>query len=106
APLRARHEAEVAQMDERIERYGQRGSGAAELDRRHKREARRLRTDELRLGLSALAAVYREELVVAADSTPALAGLAAVQETAEAILLNPNEELLLLALALKLPTLT
>lgn len=106
APLRARHEAEVAEMDERIERYGQRGSGAAELDRRHKREARRLRADELRLGFAALAAVYREELGVAADPTAALAGLAAVQETAEALLYNPNEELLLLALALKLPSLT
>ena len=105
APLRARHEAEVAELDERIERYGQRGSGAADLDRRHKRETRRLRTDELRLGLGAVAAVYRDELVVAADPTQALAGIAAVQETAEALEFNPNEELLLLALALKLPPL-
>ncbi len=105
APLKARHVEEVADLDARIERYGQRGSGAADLDRRHKREARRLRTDELRMGLGALAGTYREELVVAADPTVALAGLAAVQATAEALVRNPNEELLLLALALKLPTL-
>lgn len=106
APLKARHVVEVAELDERIERYGQRGSGAADLDKRHRREARRLRTDELRLGLGALATVYRDELVVAADPTAALAGLAAVQRVAESIEFNPNEELLLLSLALELPPLT
>jgi len=105
APLKARHEAEVAEMDERIERYGQRGSGTAELDKRHKREVRRLRTDELRLGLAALANVYRDELLVAADPSAALAGIAAVQDAAEGLLHNPNEELLLLGLAMKLPPL-
>lgn len=105
APLRARQEREVAEMDERIERYGQRGSGAADLDKRHKRETRRLRTDELRLGLAAVAGVYRDELLVAADPAAALEGLAAVQATAEAIEFNPNEEMLLLSLALRLPPL-
>ncbi|MBX3313708.1 MAG: AAA family ATPase [Actinobacteria bacterium] len=105
APLRVRHEAEVAELDERIERYGQRGSGAADLDKRHKRETRRLRTDELRLGFAALAGVYRDELVVAADPTAALAGIEAVQRAAEALEFNPNEELLLLDLALRLPPL-
>ncbi len=105
APLRARHEAEVAELAERVERYGQRGSGAADLERRHKRESRRLRTDELRLGLAALGAAYRDELVVAADPNPALGALAALHETGEALIRNPNEELLLLALALRLPSL-
>ncbi len=91
---------------ERIERYGQRGSGAAkELEDRHKREIRRLRTDELRMGLGSLAATYRDELAVAADPSAALAGLEAIQETAEPLVRNPNEELQLLALALRLPTL-
>lgn len=106
APLKARHEAEVTELDERIERYGQRGSGAADLDKRHKREARRLRTDELRMGLGALAAAYRDEMAVAADPTLALGALDLIQETAEAITYNPNEELLLLNLALRLPPLT
>ncbi len=105
APLRARHEAEVAELAERVERYGQRGSGAADLDKRHKREARRLRTDELRMGLGSLAAAYRDELSVAADPTAALTGLAAIQKAAEALVRNPNEELLLLSLALRLPSL-
>ena len=105
APLKARHVQEVAEVEERIERYGQRGSGSSELEKRHKRESRRFRVDELRLGLGALAAVYRDHMVVAADRTESLAGLAAVQEAAEGIIYNPNEELLLLALASKLPSL-
>ena len=106
APLRARHEAEVVELAERVERYGQRGSGAADLDKRQKRETRRFRTDELRMGLGSLAAAYRDELAVAADPQAALAGLAAIQEAAEALVRNPNEELLLLALALRLPSLS
>jgi DNA polymerase-3 subunit delta' len=105
APLRERQEAEAAEMTERVERYGQRGSGAKLLEERHKREKRRLRTDEVRLGLGALAGVYRDELVVAADPAPALAALAAIQEAAERLIRNPNEELQLIALALRLPSL-
>lgn len=106
APLKARHETEVAELDERIERYGQRGSGAADLDKRHKREVRRLRTDELRMGLGALAATYRDEMAVSADPAPALRALTVIQETAEALIYNPNEELLLLDMVLRLPTLS
>lgn len=106
APLVARQQAEVGELDERIERYGQRGSGAKELGERHKRELRRLRTDELRMGLGALAGTYRDEIVVAAEPGPAIVALDAIQVTAEHLLThNPNEELLLVALALQLPTL-
>lgn len=105
APLRARHEVEVAELNERIERYGQRGSGAKQLEERHKREIRRLRTDELRMGLGALAATYRDEMAVSADPSRYVAALDAIQETAERLIRNPNEELQLLALALELPSL-
>jgi DNA polymerase-3 subunit delta' len=105
APLKARHEVEVAELNERIERYGQRGSGARQLEERHRRESRRLRTDELRMGLGALAGAYRDELAVTADPTVALAALEAIQETAERLEFNPNEELQLIALAIRLPTL-
>ncbi|MCU1358271.1 MAG: holB [Acidimicrobiales bacterium] len=105
SPLISRQEAEVVEMAERVERYGQRGSGAKVLEDRHKRERRRLRTDELRMGLGSLAATYRDELVVAADPGPALQALEAIQLAAEDIIRNPNEELQLLALALKLPSL-
>jgi len=105
APLKARHLAEVEDLTARIERYGQRGSGAVELGKKQKRESRRFRTDELRMGLGSLAASYRDELVVTSDPADSLTGLAAIQEAAEALLHNPNEELLLLALALRLPSL-
>jgi DNA polymerase-3 subunit delta' len=105
APLKARHLVEVEELNERIERYGQRGSGARQLDERHRRESRRLRTDELRMGLGALAAAYRDEMAVAADPTAAIAALEAIQETAERLEFNPNEELQLIALAIRLPSL-
>lgn len=105
APLKARQEVEVAELTERIERYGQRGSGAKQLEEQHKRASRRLRTDELRMGLGALAAAYRDEMAVAADPTAAIAALDAIQEVAERIEFNPNEELQLIALAIRLPTL-
>lgn len=105
APLRARHEVEVAELNERIERYGQRGSGAKQLEDRHKREVRRLRTDELRMGLGALAATYRDEMAVSADPTRCVEALDAIHEVADRLVRNPNEELQLLALALRLPSL-
>lgn len=104
-PLKVRHATEVADLAARVERYGQRGSGAADLEKRQRRESRRFRTDELRMGLGALAATYRDELVVASDPTPSLTAIAAVQEAAEALIRNPNEELLLLSLALRMPSL-
>lgn len=104
-PLKVRHAAEAEEMTERIERYGQRGSGAKALEEKHKREVRRLRTDELRMGLGALASVYRDEVAVASDPTAVLGALDAIQETAERLIRNPNEELQLMALALALPSL-
>ena len=106
APLAERHEAEVAEMQERIERYGQRGSGAKDLEARHKRESRRLRTDELRLGLGQLARTYRDELAVTADPSPALRAITAIQAASELLIRNPNEELLLTNLFLQLPSLS
>ena len=78
----------------------------ADFVARQKRESRRLRTDELRMGLGALANAYREELAVAADPSAALAAIAAIQEMAERIEFNPNEELQLIALAVQLPSLS
>lgn len=106
APLLARHAAEVEELEERIERYGQRGSGAKDLADRHKREVRRLRTDDLRMGLAVLAATYRDEMAVAADPGPAIEAIGAIHALAEDLIRNPNEELQLIALALKLPTLS
>ncbi len=105
SPLASLQDAEAAAMTEQVERYGQRGSGAKLLEERHKRERRRLRTDELRMGLASLATTYRDEMATAADPAPALVALEAIQDTAERIIFNPNEELLLIDLALRLPPL-
>ena len=48
---------------EKLRSTGERGSLRKEMEERHKRELRRLRTDELRSGLVALSAVYRDRLV-------------------------------------------
>jgi DNA polymerase-3 subunit delta' len=105
APLDRRHEAEIEELNERIERYGQRGSGAKELEALHRRQRRGLRTDELRLGLATVARTYRDELAVSSRPAPLLEGLAAIQAAAEALIRNPNEELLLQALLVRLPVL-
>lgn len=104
-PLRARQERELAELEERAARYGERGSGRRELGERHKREQRRVRQDELRAGLAALACVYRDRLAAGADGRSAAAALRcldAVAEAAEALERNPSEALLLQGLLVRL----
>jgi DNA polymerase III subunit delta' len=102
-PLRARHAAEVAALEARVERSGERGAGRAALAERHKRELRRLRTDELRFGLAVLAQSYRDALVAhATEGRNCLAAVQAIQDAAEALARNPKEDLLLQALLLRL----
>ena len=97
-PLRERQAAEVAEVDQRIAEYGERGSGRKELEERHKRELRRVRTDELRFGLAALASVYRDSLVSSpappAGPAGAVRALRALDAAGEALIRNPNETLL------------
>ncbi|MEA2933183.1 MAG: polymerase subunit delta [Actinomycetota bacterium] len=104
APLVARHAREVSDLEERVKLSGERGSGRKVLSDRHRRELRRLRTDELRYGLAVLSAVYRDALVERrVDATAGLAGLDAIQTVAAALIHNPGEPLLLQALLLRLP---
>jgi DNA polymerase-3 subunit delta' len=77
-----------------------------ELAERQRRELRRLRMDELRLGLAALGGAYREALQSgAADAGAYVAATDAIQHAAEALPRNPNESLLLQSLLLRLPPL-
>ena len=104
AALEAVHAAERAELDERVERTGERGAGRKVLADRHKRELRRLRHDELRFGLAAMAGVYGEALAAGtADPRSCLAAVAAIQASAEAMVRNPTEALLLQDLLLRLP---
>ena len=109
-PLTARHAAEVAALDERIAAAGERGSGRKQLEERHRRELRRHRTDELRSGLVAIAATYRDGLVGGSLGGPgkrldgAVAAVARIHEAIAALERNPNETLLVQSLLLELPS--
>ena len=104
--LEARQAAELAELDERVKRTGERGAGRKVLTDRHKRELRRLRHDELRFGLATLAGAYRDALAAGAgDDRANIDAVAAIQSAAEAMIRNPTEALLLQSLLLKLPPL-
>ena len=68
APLVARHEEELAELEERVSHLGERGSGRKELVERQNREQRRYRADELRFGLTTLARRHRDELATSAPT--------------------------------------
>jgi len=101
-PLAARQAAELAELAERARLYGDRPGERKELGDRHKREERRIRTDELRFGLASLAAAYRDRLAGGRDPAAALAAVQAVNAANEALARNPNVTLLLQALLVRL----
>lgn len=102
--LRARQGAEIAAWEERAQLTGER-LPRKELDDRHRREQRRVRTDELRWGLATLAAAYRDRAARAPNpraARHALVAVGAIHDAGEALIRNPNESLLLQALLLRL----
>ncbi len=101
----ARHVAEAAELTERIERYGQRGSGKKEIEDRQKREVRRHRSAELRFALATFAGVYRDALPTAPHPERVVSGLHRIDEAALALERFPNEALLLQSLLAHLPPL-
>ncbi len=121
-PLRARHDAERAALEERNARAAgasggrsaQAGARAAkamltagmtEMETRQRREVRRQRTDELRAGLAALAGAYRDRLGRAADDprlAPALRAVERIDGVGRDLQYNPGELLQLQALLTRL----
>ncbi len=99
----ARHAQEAAELDERIERYGQRGSGKKDLETRHKREVRRHRSAELRLALATFAGEYRDALAHARRPAEVVAGIHRIEQAALKLEVFPNEALMLQALLAQLP---
>lgn len=98
-PLAARQRDELQEFEERG------GGKRKEVEDRHKREQRRVRTDELRFGLANLSEAYRERLITASTALEARRASAAVevlQDSNEALERNPNEVLLLQSLLLRL----
>jgi DNA polymerase III subunit delta' len=102
-PVRAAHQQETAELDERAKIYGDRPPGK-DLEARQRREERRARTDELRAGLATLAGHYRDRLVSASgpDARRCLDAVAAIDDANEALIRNPNEVLWLQALLVRL----
>jgi DNA polymerase III subunit delta' len=108
APLAERHGREVAELEATVELLGERGRGRRPLEERHKRELRRHRTDELRSGLSLLAATYRDALVTGGSHRPEalVAAVERIHEAIEGLERNPNEALLLQSLLWSLPAMS
>ena len=102
-PLDDRQSRERDDIDAWEEQFGARGSRRRQLDERHRREARLLREDELRLGLATLAGVYRDQLLTTRDPAPVAEAIGRITAGAEALIRNPNEALFLEALLLRLP---
>lgn len=101
-PLAARHATELVALAERARLYGDQAGARKDIEARHKREERRLRTDELRFGISAMAGAYRDRLTSDRHPGEALAALDAIAAANEALIRNPNTTLLLQGLLVRL----
>ena len=97
-PLVERQQQERQQLEVAAKEKNITGQALKNIDTRHKRELRRLRTDELRAGFATLAQTLAHTLAETSDSAVARraeTGLASVQWASETIIFNPNELLLL-----------
>jgi DNA polymerase III subunit delta' len=122
-PLRARHDAERAALDERntraaevtgrgLGRAGSRAtkamlnSGVSQLEELQRRELRRQRTDELRAGLATLAAAYRDRLLEPHPNDrrrrATLEAIEHIEQLGRDLIYNPGELLQLQALLSRL----
>ena len=97
-PLIQKQATELEELDKRASEFGERGSGRSVLVAKHKREARRLRVDEIRFGFATLARHYRDQLVQEPSNESVLSSLQAIQSATESLVRNPNESLLLQSL--------
>lgn len=102
--LAERQAGEEKDLAQREKDYGKRGAGRAQQETRHRRERRRVRTDELRLGFSTLADYYRSRIATAdgAALRRHLGALEAIGTANKELIRNPNETLLLSALLVSL----
>lgn len=103
-PLTARHALELEELDAREEMLGTRGSGRSGVDARHKRELRRLRTEEVQFGLRVLARRYGRALAEGGGSE-VVGAVTRLREANATLIRNPNESLLLHNLFWNLPPL-
>ncbi|MDH4170467.1 MAG: hypothetical protein OEW42_12850 [Acidimicrobiia bacterium] len=101
-PLQERHDRELAELDEREQQLGMRGSGRRALVAGQKRQMRLLRTDEVRFGLATLAHTYRDGIDTAPDVARRLQAIDRITRYIDMMERNPLEALQLQALFLDL----
>lgn len=101
APLAVQQSIELAELEERVKTTGERGSGRADLVKKHARELRRLRRDELRFGLGELSRAYRDRLT-GSHPDRVVEAIARINDMASHLVRNPNENLQLQALFIAL----
>lgn len=106
--VEARQADELVRLTEEAKASGERAlPGRSEIEAQHRRESRRVRTDDLRAGLSTLAGVYRKRLGGEPPvARAAIAALASIDEASSRLLLNVDETLLLEWLLLQLDRVT
>ncbi len=105
--VRARQQEELLEHEAVAKSSGDRRVfGLKAIEERHKREQRRVRTDELRSGLATLAGVYLSQLAAPLVPPRRMAALedacCAIDEAAKFLSRNPNETLLLQSLFVRL----
>lgn len=106
APLDAQHRNESERMDEQESLTGVRGSGRKAMDARHKREIRMQQTDEWRMGLATLAQRYRASVdddSSRVDPATLIDVFSVLNDATDALVRNPNPELWLHSLMLRMP---
>ncbi|MHB1518084.1 MAG: DNA polymerase III subunit [Acidimicrobiales bacterium] len=114
-PLREEHARELERLAEQADLVGAKAlPGRRQVEERHKREERRWRTDDLRIGLATLAESYRDRLVAAsgpnrsrsaggaADIRRALDSVEAIAVASRSLGRNANELLVMDALLVRL----
>lgn len=105
-PLVERQAAEQERVQARAKEVGQAaGTAMKNLETKHKRELRRLRTDELRAGFATLAREFGGKAQHSSDghdSAAAMESLEALTWASESLTFNPNESLLLQGLFVRL----
>lgn len=107
--VRERQAEELESLRDQAEQRGEKGvPRRAAVEERHRREQRRVRTDELRAGLATLLSVYRERLAEPGVSPQrlrtTLSAIASIEDAAMRLTRNVNETMLLQSLLLRLDT--
>jgi DNA polymerase III subunit delta' len=107
--VKSRQDEEMVELASQAERAGERGiAGRALIEDRHRREQRRVRTDEMRAGLATLAGVYRARLEGSPPTqvmSVALRAVDLVEQAHERLTRNVGDVLLLEWLLLRLDSL-